>query len=123
MKFLDIIDQKLELYKLEKRYINSRNRRSTFVSNAIYSDGEYYSAQNTYSANCTAGDADSGSNSSSSKETKLTKDTTGKTSGSTRSKRSSLMAWGRGSFRGKHSEREGTKVSVRELNWDGSVRS
>ncbi|KAG4026550.1 hypothetical protein MFRU_039g00280 [Monilinia fructicola] len=123
VKLIDIINQKLELYRLEKRYINSRNRRSTFVSDAVYVDGEYYSSNNTYSANCTAGDVDSGSNSSSSKDSKLTKDTTGKTMASSRSKRASLMDWRRGSVRGKHSERDGTKVSVRELNWDGSVRS
>ncbi|ATZ57509.1 hypothetical protein BCIN_15g00840 [Botrytis cinerea B05.10] len=123
VKLIDMINQKLELYRLEKRYINSRNRRSTFVSDAVYVDGEYYSANNTYSANCTAGDGDSGSNSSSSKESKVSKDTTGKTMASTRSKRSSLMDWRRGSVRGKHGDREGTKVSVRELNWDGSVRS
>ncbi|KAF7890642.1 hypothetical protein EAF00_008957 [Botryotinia globosa] len=115
VKLIDMINQKLELYRLEKRYINSRNRRSTFVSDAVYVDGEYYSANDTYSANCTAGDGDSGS--------KVSKDTTGKTMASTRSKRSSLMDWRRGSVRGKHVDREGTKVSVRELNWDGSVRS
>ncbi|KAF7854688.1 hypothetical protein EAF04_010257 [Stromatinia cepivora] len=123
VKFIDMINQKLELYRLEKRYINSRNRRSTFVSDAVYVDGEYYSANNTYSAHCTAGDGDSRSNSSSTKESKLIKDMTGKTMASARSKRSSLMDWRRGSVRGKNSEREGTKVSVRELNWDGSVRS
>lgn len=35
------IQAKLELMRLEKRYTRSRNRRSTFVSNAIYVDGEY----------------------------------------------------------------------------------
>ncbi|ESZ93604.1 hypothetical protein SBOR_6033 [Sclerotinia borealis F-4128] len=123
VKLLDKINQKLELYRLEKRYINSRNRRSTFVSDAVYVDGEYYSANSAYTANCTAGDGDSGRNSSSSKESKLTKDTTGKTMASIRSKRASLMDWRRGSVKEKYTEREGTKVSVRELNWDGSVRS
>jgi len=123
VNLIDMINQKLELYRLEKRYIRSRNRRSTFVSDAVYVDGEYYSANTSYSANCTAGDSDSGSKSSLSKESKLSKDTTGKTMTSTRSKRASLMDWRRGSVREKHGEREGTKVSVRELNWDGSVRS
>ncbi|QSZ28809.1 hypothetical protein DSL72_003314 [Monilinia vaccinii-corymbosi] len=126
-KLIEIINQKLELYRLEKRYINSRKRRSTFVSDAVYVDGEYYSANNTYTANCTAGDGDSGRNSSSSKASKLIKDTTGKTMSSSRSKTASLMDWTRGSVRGgvrgKNSEREGMKVSVRELKWDGSVRS
>ncbi|KIH93143.1 hypothetical protein SPBR_03358 [Sporothrix brasiliensis 5110] len=39
--FIERIQSKLELFRLEKRYTRSRNRRSTFVSNAIYVDGEY----------------------------------------------------------------------------------
>lgn len=38
---LDKIQAKLELLRLEKRYTRSRHRRSAFVSNAIYVDGEY----------------------------------------------------------------------------------
>lgn len=37
----DRIQAKLELFRLEQRYTRRRNRRSTFVSNAIYVDGEY----------------------------------------------------------------------------------
>lgn len=35
------IQAKIELLRLEKRYTRRRNRRSTFVSHAIYVDGEY----------------------------------------------------------------------------------
>ncbi|KAM0261282.1 hypothetical protein ACHAQJ_002313 [Trichoderma viride] len=35
------IQAKLELFRLEQRYTRRRNRRSTFVSNAVYVDGEY----------------------------------------------------------------------------------
>ncbi|KUI72133.1 hypothetical protein VM1G_07651 [Cytospora mali] len=35
------IQSKIELWRLEQRYTRRRNRRSTFVSNAIYVDGEY----------------------------------------------------------------------------------
>ena len=38
---LERIQAKLELFRLEQRYTRRRNRRSTFVSNAIYVDGEY----------------------------------------------------------------------------------
>ncbi|RKU45615.1 hypothetical protein DL546_008272 [Coniochaeta pulveracea] len=38
---IERIQQKLELIRLEKRYTRRRNRRSTFVSNAVYVDGEY----------------------------------------------------------------------------------
>ncbi|TQS33102.1 hypothetical protein Golomagni_06564 [Golovinomyces magnicellulatus] len=40
-KLIDRIQAKLELFRLEQRYTRRRNRRSTFVSNAIYVDGEY----------------------------------------------------------------------------------
>ncbi|PHH59125.1 hypothetical protein CDD81_3719 [Ophiocordyceps australis] len=39
--FLDRIQAKLELFRLEQRYTRHRNRRSTFVSKAVYVDGEY----------------------------------------------------------------------------------
>jgi len=41
MGLLDRIHAKIELFRLEQRYTRRRNRRSTFVSNAIYVDGEY----------------------------------------------------------------------------------
>ncbi|KAI0516885.1 hypothetical protein F5B22DRAFT_646232 [Xylaria bambusicola] len=41
MGFLEKLHSKLELYRLEKRYTRNRHRRSTFVSNAMYVDGEY----------------------------------------------------------------------------------
>ncbi|KAI1171614.1 hypothetical protein F4777DRAFT_45815 [Nemania sp. FL0916] len=41
MGFLEKIQSKLELYRLEKRYTRNRHRRSTFISNATYVDGEY----------------------------------------------------------------------------------
>lgn len=37
----DRLQAKLELFRLEKRYTRSRQRRSGFVSNAVYVDGEY----------------------------------------------------------------------------------
>lgn len=39
--FFDKLQAKLELFRLEKRYTRSRHRRSAFVSNAVYVDGEY----------------------------------------------------------------------------------
>ncbi|KAL2267997.1 hypothetical protein VTJ83DRAFT_2843 [Remersonia thermophila] len=48
MGFIERIQAKIELLRLEKRYTRSRHRRSTFVSNAIYVDGEYiYQSPNT----------------------------------------------------------------------------
>ncbi|KAI2616955.1 hypothetical protein GGS26DRAFT_577769 [Hypomontagnella submonticulosa] len=35
------IQAKIELFRLEQRYTRNRHRRSAFISNAIYVDGEY----------------------------------------------------------------------------------
>lgn len=45
---IDRIQAKLEFFRLEQHYTRRRHRRSTFVSNAIYVDGEYvYQTPNT----------------------------------------------------------------------------
>jgi hypothetical protein len=41
MNLFDLISAKLELWRLEQKYTKRRNRRSTFVSDAVYVDGEY----------------------------------------------------------------------------------
>ena len=41
LSLFDRIQARIELFRLEQRYTRHRNRRSTFVSNAIYVDGEY----------------------------------------------------------------------------------
>ncbi|KAI1660388.1 hypothetical protein F4813DRAFT_292740 [Daldinia decipiens] len=46
--FIEKIQAKLELFRLEQRYTRNRHRRSAFISNAIYVDGEYiYQTPNT----------------------------------------------------------------------------
>ncbi|KAI0122014.1 hypothetical protein F4814DRAFT_407305 [Daldinia grandis] len=46
--FMEKIQAKLELFRLEQRYTRNRHRRSAFISNAIYVDGEYiYQTPNT----------------------------------------------------------------------------
>ncbi|KAI1006845.1 hypothetical protein K3495_g1381 [Podosphaera aphanis] len=47
MNFLDRINQKLEVFRLEQRYTRQRSRRTTFVSEAQYIDGEYVYAPNS----------------------------------------------------------------------------
>jgi len=44
ISLLDRISAKIELWRLEQRYTKRRHRRSTFVSDAIYVDGEYVHA-------------------------------------------------------------------------------
>lgn len=42
------LQSKIDIWRLEQRYTRRRNKRSTFVSNAIYVDGEYiYQTPNT----------------------------------------------------------------------------
>lgn len=57
---IDKIQAKLELFRLEQRYTRRRHRRSTFVSNAIYVDGEYvYQTPNsTGSSTSSSGNVD-----------------------------------------------------------------
>ncbi|KAI0095428.1 hypothetical protein F4776DRAFT_584814 [Hypoxylon sp. NC0597] len=45
---IEKIQAKIELFRLEQRYTRNRHRRSAFISNAIYVDGEYiYQTPNT----------------------------------------------------------------------------
>lgn len=63
MGLFERIQAKIELFRLEQRYTRRRNRRSTFVSNAIYVDGEYIyqSPNSTGSSASTASTANSAS--------------------------------------------------------------
>ena len=106
MNLIDLLHQKLELFRLEQRYTRRRNRRSTFVSEAQYVDGEYIYAQNTsYSAKCSGGSSDSDEATSPSKESKG-------------SRRLSKMAqdW-RGKASGSAGNSRQSRVSVREVKW------
>jgi hypothetical protein len=48
VSIIERIQAKIELFRLEQRYTRRRHRRSAFVSNAIYVDGEYiYNTPNT----------------------------------------------------------------------------
>lgn len=48
MRFFDKLNAKFELFKLEQRY-TKRKRRTTFISDAVYVDGEYV-YQDSYKA-------------------------------------------------------------------------
>ncbi|ROT37985.1 hypothetical protein SODALDRAFT_324441 [Sodiomyces alkalinus F11] len=51
------IQQKIELFRLEQRYTRRRHRRSTFISNAVYVDGEYvYQTPNSTGSSSTSSD-------------------------------------------------------------------
>ncbi|KAK4032721.1 hypothetical protein C8A01DRAFT_20244 [Parachaetomium inaequale] len=70
MGLIDRIQAKIELFRLEQRYTRRRHRRSTFVSNAIYVDGEYvYQSPNTTGSSANTSRTASTQNSSSSPPT------------------------------------------------------
>ena len=111
MNLIDLLHQKLELFRLEQRYTRRRNRRSTFVSEAQYVDGEYiYSPTSSYSAKCSAGSSDSDEAADrGSKEAKS-------------SRRMSKMGLDKMDWRKGRQENRQSRVSVREVKWDGGVR-
>lgn len=127
VNLIDLLQQRIEIFRLEQRYTKRRNRRSTFVSDALYVDGEYiYSptsspSTSSYSAKCSAaGNSDSEASEAGSKES----DTASKeVKASRRLSRMGLdrMDWRRG--REEKQAREQARVSVREVKWDSSVRA
>ena len=126
VNLIDLFHQKIELFRLEQRYTRRRNRRSTFVSEAQYVDGEYiYSSSSpssssyqpspksprtvttTYEAKCSSGGSDSDEvaspvDSQRERESKS-------------SKRLSRMGSVIGDWRKKGGE---NRVNVREVKWE-----
>lgn len=112
MNLIDLLHQKLELFRLEQRYTRRRNRRSTFVSEAQYVDGEYiYSSTSSYTAKCSAGGSDSEAEG---KDTLV---------GSKGSRRLSKMGLDKMDWRKGREDKRQSRVSVREVKWDGGVRT
>lgn len=110
VNLFDLISQKMELMRLEKRYTHRRNRRSTFFSEAQYVDGEYvYSPTSTYSAKCTAGASDSD-------EDRGSKESKG-------SKRMSKMGLDSLNWRKGTADKRQNRVSVRDVKWDEGLRT
>jgi len=107
VNLFDLLSQKIELFRLEQRYTRRRNRRSTFVSEAQYVDGEYiYSPTSTYSAKCSAGGSDSD-------EERVSKG----------SKRLSKMGLDKMDWRKGRQDKRQSRISVREVKWDEGVRT
>jgi hypothetical protein len=116
VNLIDLLHQKLELFRLEQRYTRRRNRRSTFVSEAQYVDGEYiYSPTSTYSTKCSgAGSSDSEVDSPTSER--------GNGSMSKASKRLSKMGLDKMDWRKGNQDNRQSRVNVREVKWDASFR-
>jgi len=114
MNLIDRIHAKLELYRLEQRYTRRRNRRSTFASEAQYIDGEYvYNVPSKWSGSSSGGSSESrnGRGDDSIKEESHSTETT---------------ATGQATPQQTETERKRSRlsrISIREMKWDGGVRS
>ncbi|KAG0647057.1 hypothetical protein D0Z07_7258 [Hyphodiscus hymeniophilus] len=115
VNLIDLLQQKLELFRLEQRYTRRRNHRSTFVSEAQYVDGEYiYSPTATYTAKCSSGSSDSEAEGLSDR---------GSGSMSKASKRMSRMGLDKMDWRKGGPDKRQSRVNVREVKWDTGVRT
>ncbi|KAF1985882.1 hypothetical protein K402DRAFT_421795 [Aulographum hederae CBS 113979] len=62
MGFIEKLQAKLEIYRLEQRYTRGRDKRSTFTSDAQYINGEYvYSSPSAATPSGSANSSDTGS--------------------------------------------------------------
>lgn len=113
MHLIDLINKKLELFRLEQRYTRRRNRRSTFISEAQYVDGEYiYSPTSSFSTKNSAGASDIEEVVEVSKETKLGR----------RMSKMGLDKMGDSWRKGREDKRQ-SRVNVREVKWDEAART
>ncbi|KAL5354403.1 hypothetical protein ACLOAV_000492 [Pseudogymnoascus australis] len=64
MGLINRIQAKLELFRLEQRYTNRKNRRTAFSSDAIYVDGEYVYASSNNTGSSSRSDQSMGSDAS-----------------------------------------------------------
>lgn len=70
------LQAKIEVFRLEQRYTRNRHRRSTFVSNAVYVDGEYiYQTPNTTGSSTNTSASSEGSRRRASLEESVAQDT------------------------------------------------
>ncbi|KAG9247460.1 hypothetical protein BJ878DRAFT_176905 [Calycina marina] len=143
MRLFEKLNQKIELLRLEQRYTKGRNRRSTFVSEALYVDGEYIyeptssfskatsqrlhvvvdevpeapmspASGRNYRAENSSGRSEIGSGSGSEEEKKVR-----------RTSRMGALDWRRGvrEEREKEKEKRRSVLGIRELQWNDNVRS
>jgi hypothetical protein len=117
VNLFDLLHQKIEIFRLEQRYTKRRNRRSTFVSEAQYVDGEYiYSPTSSYSAKCSTGSSDNEAEGKERESDIGSKESKG-------SRRLSKMGLDKMDWRRGREDKRQSRVSVREVKWDGGVRS
>jgi len=117
VSLFELLHQKIEIFRLEQRYTKRRNRRSTFVSEAQYVDGEYiYSPTSSYSTKCSAGSSDSEVEPAARDDDKIEKDVRA-------SRRMSKIGLDKMDWRKGRLEKRQSRVNVREVKWDADVRA
>lgn len=108
VSLLDLLHSKLELFRLEQRYTRRRNKRTTFISEAQYVDGEYiYTPSSAKFSQGTGSGSDDERERVASKEVKV-------------SRRKSMIHWGKKEDKVPRADRGEAMVSVREVQWDDS---
>lgn len=127
VNLLDLFHQKMELIRLEKKYIHNRHRRSHFVSDAVYVDGEYLYEQPqspTYASSSkptSSSSKNSRSSSSLGSSTTVSAASTPDYAEKSEGKRTSWGgSWGRRKGNAVAAKRREFMVSVKEVNHEDS---
>lgn len=91
MGLINRIQAKLELFRLEQRYTNRKNRRTAFSSDAIYVDGEYVYASSNNTGSSSRSNQSMGSDAS--RSSSNSNFDSNKTPAARAAKRRSMMAF------------------------------
>jgi len=123
VNLVELFHQKMELLRLEKKYIHGRRRRSHFVSEAIYVDGEYLYEQPSQSYTSSSKPTSSSSKNSRSSSSLGSTTTVSAPDFKEKSegKRMSWSGnWGRRKGNAEAEKRRELMVSVKEVTWEDS---
>lgn len=140
MGLIDRIQAKLELFRLEQRYTNRKNRRTAFSSDAIYVDGEYVYASSNNTGSSSRSNQSLGSEAS--RSTTASTNFDSNSASAKAAKRRSMMAfpgesvaeietrvesgnemgpqrrWSRNWGKGRNEEKRRSMAVVREARWE-----
>jgi hypothetical protein len=112
MNLLDRLYDRLEVFRLEQRYMRRRNRDTP---KAQYVDGEYiYAPTASYSAKCSGGSSDSEAAVDSTKEGSENKSKLGR--------RLSKMGLDKADWKKTKEDKRRSRAAVRDVRWDWDER-
>lgn len=124
VNLVELFHQKMEIIRLEKKYIHNRRSRSHFVSEAVYVDGEYLYEQPPSPSYASSSKPTSSSSKNSRSSSSLGSTTTVSAADSTEKsvgKRASWGgSWGRRKGDSVAAKRRGLMVSVKEVISEGN---